>query len=261
MRIGVAQLAADSIDPSSTVHYETYVDRAYSAGCNWVVFPELSDSGYNLHVSSPVANDHQNGLARMAQQRGLWIFAGMRRSGSPLDYNALMVFSPSGKGMPAYHKMHLFAHGEVPENRFFSSGAEPVIVQADGIRVGLSICFDLRFPFLYRAYAKRGVEIFIVSSAWPNVRIEDWTLLLRARALENQAIAIGVNYCSGQQKLLFGGNSMVCGPDGRVLGSAPSDASTLLVCDVDLQSVVQARRDFPVLLDDHEIDVIDYIGG
>ncbi len=256
MRIGIAQIAADTIDPFETSHYERFVARACAAGCAWVLFPELSDSGYDLETRAAMTSSHQAALADMARDARLWIFAGLRKKEETGEQNTLMVFSPDGRSLPYYSKMHLFSHETLCEDAIFVAGSSPVVVKLDAFCVGLSICFDLRFAALYRAYAHAGADIFVVAAAWPEARIADWQLLLQARALESQAFAIGVNYSGKRGAVTFGGRSMVCGPDGKVLATASADASALLVCDLDLEEVGQIRQDFPVLRHDREIGMI-----
>ena len=256
MRIGIAQLAADTIDPFDTSHYERFVERACAEDCAWVLFPELSDSGYDLETGAAMTSSHQAVLADMARDSGLCIFAGLRKKIEKGEQNTLMVFAPDGRSMPHYSKMHLFSHETLREDAIFVAGASPVVVKLDELGVGLSICFDLRFPGLYRAYACAGADVLVVVAAWPEARIADWQLLVQARALENQAYVIGVNYCGQRGQVAFGGRSMVCSPDGNVLATASADACTLLVCDLDLESVGRIRQQFPVLEHDREIGTV-----
>ena len=247
MRIAIAQIAADHVVPGDAKHYENAVMEAASKTCRVVFLPELSDSGYDLDSKQQWNPSLQQVLADMAQRWGIWLVAGMRLPATTLDSNALLVFSPEAGITSVYKKMHVFSHGGIREDQYFEPGNQPVVASIDDTKVGLSLCFDLRFPQLYRTYACGGAEILLVSAAWPKARISDWQLLLRARALENQAYTIGVNYCGQRGSVVFGGNTMVCNPDGSVLSNASIDDPTLLIADLDLHLVHKLRQDFPVL--------------
>ncbi len=254
MRVGVVQLSACSVIPNTTAHYEDYIATAVASGCHAVFFPELSDSGYDLDIASAQTAESPRFLAKQSQESGLWIFAGMRKPGRTRDANALYSFSPRGDLIVPYEKLHIFSNSDAREDLHFLPGRDPCLIDVDGVLFGLSICFDLRFPALYRSYAKAGAEVLVVVSAWPWKRIDDWQLLLRARALENQAYVVGVNYCGSRGNLSFGGKSMVCGPDGGIRAEADEQNPAFLLVDVDVHQVRQLRRNFPVLQYDLDIE-------
>ena len=143
-----------------------------------------------------------------------------RSSGEGMPYNTFFAVSPGGETLARYHKIHLFS--PAGEDTHFSFGEKPAVFSFGGIRFGCAVCFDLRFPELFREYLRMGCECVIVQAAWPAARIADWELLLRARAVENRCYvagcctigydaATGTDYC---------GRSMICSPDGKILADA-----------------------------------------
>jgi omega-amidase len=246
MRVGLVQIAVGSISGDSAGHYAKYAKLAAAAGCNWVLFPELSDTGYNL--AQPVSDEAgvQHELAEIARSNRIWIFAGICTSTGSTFYNALQVFNPEGAVAAVYRKLHLFRNHPMDEGLVFTAGTEPVLVSTGTGHAGLAICFDLRFPSLYRDYAIHGADVLVTVAAWPLARIADWTLLQRARALENQAFAIGVNLCGCRDGCDFGGSSLVCDPEGRILANGDDREERLIICDLDLARVRQARDALPV---------------
>ena len=130
-----------------------------------------------------------------------------------------------------------------------SAGTDVVTTDVDGTTTGLATCYDLRFPELFRAFVDRGAELVLLPSAWPTPRIAHWSLLTRARAVEDQAYVVAVNGCGDQgASLALGGRSVVVDPWGTVLAEG-GDHEEVLVVDLDLAQVAKVRADFPVLAD------------
>ena len=133
-----------------------------------------------------------------------------------LPQNTMLVCGPSGEVIAEYSKMHLFAPGK--EDQHFSAGTEPVTFAYEGVKFGCAICYDLRFPELFREYLRMGCECVLVQAAWPAARVADWELLLRARALENRGFVVGAA-CMGYDPVSgtdYCGRSMVCGYEGKI---------------------------------------------
>ena len=117
------------------------------------------------------------------------------------------------------------------------------------------ICYDLRFPELFRRTVVRGAQVYAVMANWPAPRIDHWFALLRARAIENQAYVAGVNRCGQDPSLAYCGRSAIFGPRGERLAEA-GDAPAVIGCEIDLAELVEYRRDFPVL-DDLRTEGVD----
>jgi predicted amidohydrolase len=117
------------------------------------------------------------------------------------------------------------------------------------VRAGLSTCYDLRFPEIYRRQVDAGAELFVVPAAWPAARVAHWTLLGRARAVENQGVVVQCNTAGTHARTPMGGRSQVVAATGEVLAEAPHDGEAVLSVDVDLAATTSYREAFPVLAD------------
>jgi predicted amidohydrolase len=213
------------------------------------VLPELWTTGY-AHASWPGAADAHTPRACEALQHesdasGAWIAGSMisRRDDGRL-VNRLWLFGP-GRPATYYDKAHLFAPMGEPEH--LAAGHARVHQTITGVPSALSICFDLRFPGMYRQSAVAGAELFVVASAWPHPRSETLRLLARARAAENQSYLVVCNRAgAGADGTRFCGGSAVIGPDGAVLAEAGEDEGRV-TATLDLGRGATARDRLPVL--------------
>jgi predicted amidohydrolase len=253
MRIGLAQLDAGCITPGDDKHFGEYAQKAYEAGCDLLVYPELSDSGYDLQYNQPISTGQIDSLQALARKYGLSLLVGCCIDEDQVLYNGSLYISKSGEIAASYRKHHLFRSGNVDEAGRFAAGERLTCIRTGAGCLGLAICFDLRYPRLFNAYAHAGVDILVTVAAWPLSRIDDWHVLLKARALENQCFTVGVNYCGKRQDITMGGQSMVCAPDGRVAAGA-SNTDILLTCDIDLSEIRRIRSSFPVFHPEQEQD-------
>ncbi|MBX9563249.1 carbon-nitrogen hydrolase family protein [Aeromonas hydrophila] len=209
--------------------------------------------GPDLSGAAPI----QRQLAEWARDYGIWLVAGAMPTtiaGSDHIHTSTLVFDPSGDLKGHYHKIHLFDvdvadnHGRYRESETFSPGEEPVLVDSPFGPLGLSICYDLRFPELYRRLARAGARVLLVPAAFTAVTGEaHWEPLLRARAIENQCYLVAANqggtHETGRQTW---GHSMVIDPWGRVLASLDSGRGTVLA-PLDPGLVDELQRTMPVL--------------
>jgi predicted amidohydrolase len=190
------------------------------------------DSGVMLHAGSIVERpaDGESG----PQGRGLW--------------NTSLVYAADGSLAAAYRKIHRFGFG-AGEPRLMDAGEEVVLVDLPGgARAGLSTCYDLRFPELYRRQLDAGATVFIVPAAWPKARVRHWTLLAHARAVEDQCVVIACNTAGTHAGTPMGGHSQVVDAKGEALAMA-GEGEQVLSVDIDLTQVTSWRERFPVLRD------------
>lgn len=149
--------------------------------------------------------------------------------------------------LACYRKIHRFGFGE-GEPLMLEAGRTVTTVRLGPATAGLAICYDLRFPELFRALLTQGAELFVVPAAWPAARRTDWELLGRARALENQAFVVQCNTVGEQGGLAMGGASRIVDPYGRVI-AAGGDGEQVITAEIDLGVAAAFRREFPALND------------
>lgn len=167
--------------------------------------------------------------------------------------NTCVVINPSGDIVEMYHKMHLFdvdlPDVEMHESRQFLAGDCPKIVEISGFKVGLSICFDCRFPELYRYYAQQGCHVLCIPSSFTTVTGQQhWSVLCRARAIENQCYVMAPNqYGRGANGVDTYGHSLIVDPLGHIIEEAPMVGDTVLGASLSLKRLADLRQSFPVL--------------
>jgi predicted amidohydrolase len=237
------------------------LDEAADRGAGFAVLPEMFNnlgSGAALRAGAEPFDGPTTEFAReQAARRGLWLVAGsfIEQVDAEHRANTSVVVSPTGEIVATYRKVHLF-DVDVPgavfrESAVFGAGDELVVTDVDGVGpVGLSICYDLRFPELYRILALRGAGLIVVPSAFTaRTGPHHWEVLLRARAIENQlyVVAAGQVGTSGE-RLSWHGHSMIIDPWGSVLAEAPADAQeAVVVAEVDAAERERVRTILPSL--------------
>ncbi|MFK5635259.1 carbon-nitrogen family hydrolase [Ornithinimicrobium sp. LYQ103] len=278
MKIAVVQLSyGEGADESVADRATRVADlvRTHGAGHDLVVLPELwsaggfavddwqgrsQELGEDLLVESSVAPlpEALAPLADAARETGAVLHTGsvVERTRQPGAegrhlWNTSVVLDPQGRICATYRKIHRFGFAG-GEPRLMEGGAQIVVVDlpapADALTVGLSTCYDLRFPELYRAQLDLGAELFVVPAAWPAARVEAWRFLLRARAVEDQCFVVACNTAGEHAGVPMGGRSAVVDPWGTVLVEAGTGEEVLSV-EIDTDAVDAARTSFPVLAD------------
>ncbi|MDA3859788.1 MAG: hypothetical protein PF445_01040, partial [Melioribacteraceae bacterium] len=173
------------------------------------------------------------------------IFAGIiEKDGSDI-FNSLIHFDDKGLIRVIYRKIHPFSFAK--ENKHYKAGTDTITTKIDGITFGFSICYDLRFPELYRHYGKARADVLVNIANWPVARINHWDLLLRARAIENQCYLIGVNRIGKDSYLEYPGHSSVINPMGEIINQ--SFLEEISVVEIDKEEIAKLRKDLPFLND------------
>jgi predicted amidohydrolase len=232
-------------------------------GADLVVLPELWPAGGFAHrawaaAAEPVDGPTVGALAAAAREIGAVVHAGSIIERDPPGpqgrglWNTSVVLGPDGSVLATYRKVHRFGFGS-GEPELLEAGRAVVAVplplpSGEAPVAGLSTCYDLRFPELYRSLLDAGSTLFVVPAAWPAARVEHWRLLGRARALENQCWLLACNTAGTHARTTMGGHSQVVAPTGEVVAEA-GDGEEVLVCDVDLAEVGRYRAAVPVLAD------------
>lgn len=247
IRICSAQIASIWEEPAKTLEKAGILIRhAASSGADLVCFPEQfatgwdPQSGKNLGDTSGLIVSSLREYARTSQ---IAVIGSFRNRGSPLPKNTAVVIDKDGRILTTYSKIHLFSPGN--EQTSFSPGSDLGIFTLGPFTCGIAICYDLRFPDLFRIYAQKGVQVVFVPAAWPQKRTDHWELFLTARAAENQMYVAGVNTTGVTPVDTYSGSSMTADPHGTIISRA-NDAEQLLFADLDPALVETARRSFPV---------------
>ncbi|OHT95418.1 carbon-nitrogen hydrolase family protein [Mycobacterium syngnathidarum] len=255
MRIALAQIATGT-DPSSNLKLvDEFTRRAADAGARLVLFPEATMCRFGVPLG-PVAEDLDGPWATAAREiaarAGIVVVAGMFVPSA--DGRVTNTLIATGPGVDAhYHKIHLYDAFGFTESRTVAPGFEPVTITVEGATVGLTTCYDVRFPELYVELARRGARLVTVHASWGSGpgKLDQWTLLARARALDTTGFVAAVDQAyPGGQIAKAGptgvGGSLVASPTGEVLVSAGADEQ-LLVFDIDLDAADQVRDTIAVL--------------
>jgi len=216
-----------------------------------VVLPEMFATGFSMNADA-IAEDYggltEQFLAGTAREFGVCLVAGaaMRgRDGRPR--NKALVFSPAGELLVFYAKMQPFTPGGEPEH--YQAGQKPVTFRWGDYTVSPFICYDLRFPEIFRvAVAAHRPELFVLIANWPEKRIHHWVRLLQARAIENQAYVVGVNRLGSDPYYAYPGRSLIIDPQGEILADA-GDREGCIRAQLDLAALQKYRQGLPFLDD------------
>src|SRR6201997_702094 len=264
MRIALAQILSGS-DPSANLKLvREYTARAADAGATLVVFPEATMCRFGVPlapIAEPVDGPWANGVRRIATDSEITVIAGMfAPAGDGRVTNTLIAAGPGTPNQPDTHydKIHLYDAFGFTESRTVAPGHEPVVITVDDVRVGLSVCYDIRFPALYTELARRGAQVIAVCASWGSGpgKLEQWTLLARARALDSMSYVAAAGQADpGDHPTGSGaptrvgwrlGGSLVASPLGEVVASAGAEPH-LVVADIDVDRVAKARESIAVL--------------
>ena len=255
MRIALAQLCS-SADPTATLGLvEDFTRQAAEAGARLVLFPEATMCRFGVPlapVAEPLDGPWASGVRDVAARHGVVVVAGMFCPSD--DGRVTNTLIATGPGVEAhYHKIHLYDAFGFAESRTVAPGSEPVVIAVDGVGVGLTTCYDVRFPELYVELARRGARLITVHASWGSGpgKLEQWTLLGRARALDATSVVAAVDQAyPGDEIAAVGptgvGGSLAVSPTGEVWAAAGSDPQ-LLIAEVDLDAVDTARDSIAVL--------------
>jgi len=211
-----------------------------------VVTPEMAESGFTMHPEHACDGQSLAFAADLARRHACSVHLGfIERTGAAFR-NVTATISTEGTTLLRYAKNHLFSPAGEP--RAYEAGRSIAIADVAGLRTSAFICYDLRFPELWRHAALEGAELMILSACWPSVRQAHWRALSIARAIENQAFVIACNRVGNEPNATYRGGSLVVAPDGEVIAEAGSE-KTALFADIDPERVRAWRAKFPALRD------------
>lgn len=232
---------------------ERMLDKANLPGDSYVVLPEMGDTGFSFNLEK-IVDDRTLPWARaLAKRKRAWIQAGyaVREDevpNVPAGRNCATIVSPTGEIEGTYQKVHPFSYGK--EGDYFTGGDRLTLRRVGDVTVCPLICYDLRFPELFRIATMHGAQVFTIGANWPRERQLHWQTLLRARAIENQAFVVGVNRVGNDPHLSYAGGSMIISPTGEIIADA-GDGEKIISATLDLDALRAWRSKFPALKDIH----------
>jgi predicted amidohydrolase len=236
------------------------VRHAAAEGARVVALPEVfiwrGSKKIEREFAEPIPGPSSGTMAQLARDLGIYLLAGSileEIPGSEKAYNTSLLFDPAGKVLASYRKIHLFdvdlANGvSLRESDTRAHGETTAVVKTDLCSMGLSVCYDLRFPELYRGLASQGAELIFIPSAFTAYTGEaHWETLLRARAIENQAYIIAPDQFGKSAKSFeTHGHSMIVDPWGKVIAELP-DGPGVITAEIDLDYLANVRAELPAL--------------
>ena len=248
MKVAVAQISCSLGDPQANLFkVRDFSWRAKKAGAEMIVFPEMTDTGYSTPVIQKHASHWENGfvpgLQEITRTVSIAVVSGVsERDGSSI-YNSQVLVDSQGKVVAKYRKTHLYAVAPVEEQTCFAPGDDFASFALSDMRFGFSICYDLRFPEMYRKLVtEQNVSALLISSAWPFPRVEHFRVLVQARAIENQSYVIAANRVGKDDDLWFCGSSAIIDPRGVVIAAASADREELIQADLSQELVRSVRQ-------------------
>ncbi len=248
MKIVAAQISCALGDLKGNVRkVREFSSRAKKSGAELIVFPEMVDTGYSMPTIQKHAAAWKEGavpeLQRIASELSLAIVCGLSERDGASIYNAQVLVDANGEITAKYRKTHLVRAAPLDERNCFSPGNEFVSCKIDKFKLGLSICYDLRFPEMCRTLAlEHDVNVFVNSSAWPFVRVEHLRILALARAIENQSYLVLASRVGTDDGVTFCGTSAIIDPYGAIVAAASADREELLEAEIS-KEVIDSVRD------------------
>ena len=227
---------------------------ATSAGAQLIVLPEMWTTSFVEEITDDLvkeAEDAEEQMLRLSSDLDLVIVGSSLESVGNQHFNRAVVMD-HGQVLGAYRKVHLFSPNA--ESRQISPGSEPLVVNSSVGRIGLLVCYDIRFPELVRYYFHKDVQLLVVPAQWPEARSLHWRTLLQARAIENQLFVVGCNRTGLEpslktgESLHFPGDSRIVDPMGEILAAGAGEDCPV-VAEIELRKVRTMRRILPVCKD------------
>ena len=261
LRVAAVQMNSRLDNAANLAAAERLVAQAAHEGASLVVLPELFDLYGDLRLAAenatPIPGPVSNQLADWARRHEIWLCGGSiseRVTGSPRAYNSCLLLDPGGQIVAKYRKMHLFdvdlpGRVSVRESDHIAAGDQPTSAATPLGAFGLAICYDLRFPELFRSLVDQGMEVLLFPSAFTRATGEHhWEVLVRARAIENQCFVVAANQAGRHTPSSESyGHSMIVDPWGRVLAEADGQSVSVIHAALDFDLLDDIRRRLPAL--------------
>ncbi len=258
MRVSLIQMPIREAEPEqNSQNVLALLETALAEQPDVIVLPEMWNIGYALKSLADLADvngaETKKVLGNFAKEHRVNLVAGSVATKKEQGFfNTTYVFDRNGQVINDYDKVHLF--GLMAENRFLESGNTESTFELDDVKAASVICYDIRFPEWVRTLMTSGAKLLFVVAEWPEERVAQWEILLRARAVENQAFVVAVNRVGDSPSDHFSGHSLVIDPLGNVILQAPDNQEGIFTVDIDLSEVEKIRGHIPVF-DDRKPDL------
>jgi len=252
LKIALGQMDVQLGDPAANLaKVRELTAVAAKQNADIIVFPELWSTGYDLENAASYATPTDTGIfaqvAVLAREQKIDILGScLSLLGEGAFGNTAVYFNANGESLGQYSKTHLFRL--MDEDKYLTGGEQTTMVETGWGKAGLTICYDLRFPELFRAYALAGAQVVFVPAEWPHPRLTHWRTLLRARAIENQMFIVACNRVGSSKGTAFFGHSCIIDPWGEILVEGDEEEAVLTAV-IDLDLVQNVRQKIPVFAD------------
>jgi len=248
--ISLAQIDVATSEPQKNLDKAAaYIQEAARRGSDLIVFPEMWTTGFQWEWNRRNAAEHEamvENVAALAKRYSIWVDGSMLSlNDQGMVANTSFLFTPQGEKLATYRKTHLFSF--VEEDLNMAPGEQLTLAETPWAKIGMSICYDVRFPELFRTYALKGANLIVLPAGFPHPRLDHWRTLLKARAIENQMYVVAVNQVGDEVfggrfgTLSYFGHSCVIDPWGRFVVEA-GEQEALLTVTIDLGQVEEVRN-------------------
>lgn len=257
VNVALAQISCKVGDKKHNINImKKNIKQAKEKGANIVIFPELSLTGYlnrdiAYELAEPIPGPSIHSMEEIAKKESIYIVFGMPEQSEKAHavlYNTAVFLGPDGI-IGKYRKMHLPTHSVFEEKRYFRLGYEAPVFETEIGKMGLTICYDIFFPEIFRLLRLKGSQLIICISASPAVRSRFFEVFTAARALENTVFLAYVNLVGVENGLQFWGGSRIIAPDGSILTKARYDEEDLVIGTTDYADLERAEAFVPTLRD------------
>lgn len=250
-KIALAQLDLKIADPNGNfMKAQDAVRNAAGQGADILLLPELWSSGFDLaqtqKYAEPIGSGWFDKMRELALENQIAVGGSLIEEDQGSFYNTFVLYQGDGRLLGSYRKIHLFQMLE--EDVHFQGGNQITVIDSPWGRIGMAICYDLRFPEIFRKCAVQGAELILLVAEWPSRRIEHWNILLRARAIENQCFIAAVNKSGESQGAKLGGSSAIINPMGEIIVQGGDDEQ-LLIGEIEIDQVPKIRKWMPIFED------------
>jgi len=251
MKICLAQIDVQlGCVEENTKKMTRWIERAGSEGNDLIVFPEMSDTGYDMDVILKTSSDWNSGviesIKQAAAKANINVIAGISERVASDVYNSIAVLDRNGKQIGKYRKTHLITAEPTCEQLFLKAGEELGVVEIEGHLIGLMTCYEIRFPEIARTLALRGAEILVIPAAWPLIRLPHWEALILARAIENQVFVAATSRIGNDTGVPFSGTSTIISPYGNIMASASQIHEELISTNINFDFIDEVRGQIKV---------------